>query len=180
MTNTRTVAGAIAGFLIVITLVVAAIVYAFALREPANHPQLDVAGSAVARLNAGAEPASVLPAHQVEIGSSDLYVMVLDANGYVLATSAHLNGQTVVPPAGVFDYAREHGDDRITWQPAPGVRSAIVVEPFRGGFVVAGRTLSDGENLEGTLVRLAIAAWIAIVFGGVILLVAYLRKPTES
>ncbi len=166
--------------LVAVTLALAGIVYQFALRQPANHPQLDVAGAAVARLNAGADPASVLPEKQVEIGSPELYVMVLDTNGSVLATSAHLNGQTVKPPAGVFDYVRAHGDDRITWQPAPGVRSAIVVEAFRGGFVVAGRTLSDGENLEGSLVRLSIAGWIAIVIAGMILLVVTARKPTES
>ena len=166
--------------LVAVTAVVGFVVYMFALREPANHPQLDVASAAVTRLNAGADPSSVLPARQVEIGSSDLFVMVLDTNGSVLATSAHLNGQTVVPPAGVFDYVRTHGDDRITWQPAPGVRSAIVVEQFGGGFVVAGRTLSDGENLEGTLVRLSIAGWFAIVFAGVVVLVYYLRKPRES
>src|SRR5262249_27762688 len=149
MADRRTRVTATTGFLILATVVVGFIVYQFALRQPANHPQLDIASDAVVRLNAGADPASVLPAKQVEIGSPELYVMVLDTNGSVLATSAHLNGQTVTPPAGVFDYVRAHGDDRVTWQPAPGVRSAIVVEAFNGGFVVAGRTLSDSENLAG-------------------------------
>jgi len=163
----------------VVTVVVAGVVYQLALKQPANHPQVEVADAAVARLNAGANPASVLPANQVEIGSPGLYVMVLDSDRTVLATSAHLDGQTVVPPAGVFDYARDHGDDRLTWQPAPGVRSAIVVEAFRGGFVVAGRTLSDSENLEGPLVMMAIVGWLAVVvIGGGVVAVA-IRKPVE-
>jgi hypothetical protein len=179
MSDRRRVIGVTAVVVGVITVVAAVIVYQFALKQPANHPQIEIADAAVARLNAGADPASVVPANQVEIGSPDLYVMVLDSNRTVLATSAHLNGQTVVPPAGVFEYVRDHGDDRVTWQPAPGVRSAIVVESFRGGFVVAGRTLSDSENLEGPLVRITIAAWPAVVvIGGVVLLMA-IRKPEE-
>ena len=180
MSNRRRVAGVTAASLVVVTIVAGFIVYQFALMQPANHPQIEVAGAAVARLNAGADPASVVPANSVEIGSPDLYVMVLDSNRTVLATSAHLNGETVVPPAGVFEYVRAHGDDRITWQPAPGVRSAIVVEAFRGGFVVAGRTLSDAESVEGPLVRMAIVAWLGIVVIGSLVLVAAMRKPEES
>jgi len=179
MSDRRRAAGVAAAVLVAASVVAGFIVYQFALKQPANHPQVEVADAAVARLNAGADPSSVVPANQVEIGSPDLYVMVLDSNRTVLATSAHLNGETVVPPAGVFDYVRDHGDDRVTWQPAPGVRSAIVVESFRGGFVVAGRTLSDSENLEGPLVRTAIAAWLAVVvIGGVVLLMA-IRKPRQ-
>ena len=166
--------------LAVVTAVAGYVVFSFGVEQPANHPQVEVADAAVARLNAGADPASILPAKQVEIGSPDLFVMVLDSNRTVLATSGHLNGETVVPPAGVFDYARAHGDDRITWQPAQGVRSAIVVEAFRAGFVVAGRTLSDSENLEGPLVRMAIVAWLAIVVIGAVVLVMAFRKPEES
>jgi hypothetical protein len=179
MSDRRRVIGMTAAVFGVVTVLAAVIVYQFALKQPANHPQAEVAAAAVARLNAGAEPGSVVPANKVEIGSPDLYVMVLDSNRTVLATSAHLNGETVVPPAGVFDYVRDHGDDRLTWQPAPGVRSAIVVEAFRGGFVVAGRTLSDPENLEGPLVRMAIVAWLGVVVIGAVVLVMAIRKPEE-
>ena len=180
MSDRHRVVGVTAAVLVAVTVVVGFIVYQFALRQPANHPQVEVASAAVASLNAGADPASVVPANQVEIGSPDLYVMVLDSNRTVLATSAHLNGETVVPPAGVFEYVRAHGDDRITWQPAAGVRSAIVVEGFRGGFVVAGRTLTDSENLEGPMVRMAMLAWLAIVVIGIVVLVIAIRKPEES
>jgi hypothetical protein len=179
MSDRRRVAAVAGAVIAVVTVAAAAIVYQFALTQPANHPQLEAAGAAVARLNAGANPSSVVPANQVEIGSPDLYVMVLDTNRTVLATSAHLNGETVVPPAGVFEYVRDHGDDRVTWQPAPGVRSAIVVEAFRGGFVVAGRTLSDSENLEGPLVRVVIAAWLGVVVIGGVVLVMAIRQPRE-
>jgi len=54
------------------------------------------------------------------------------------------------------------------------------VEGFRGGFVVAGRTLTDSENLEGPMVRMAMLAWLAILVIGVVVLVMAIRKPEES
>lgn len=117
-----------------------------ALAQPANHPQAEMAQSAVAKLNSGASPAAVLPNGQVDIArSTDPYLIVLDGRRSVLASSASLDGQVVLPPAGVFDYVTAHGEDRVTWTPADGVRSWIVVDSFRGGYVVAGRSPGDGE-----------------------------------
>ena len=117
-----------------------------AIAEPANHPQAEMAQSAVAKLNSGASPAAVLPSGHVDIArSTDPYVIVLDGRRSVLASSASLDGQVVLPPTGVFDYVTAHGEDRVTWTPADGVRSWIVVDSFRGGYVVAGRSPGDGE-----------------------------------
>lgn len=117
-----------------------------AVAQPANHPQAEMAQSAVARLNSGASPAAVVPGGHVDIAqSTNPYLIVLDGKRSVLASSASLDGQVVLPPAGVFDYVTAHGEDRVTWTPADGVRSWIVVDSFRGGYVVAGRSPADGE-----------------------------------
>jgi len=117
-----------------------------AIAQPANHPQAEMARSAVAKLNSGASPAAVLPSGQVDIAqSTDPYLIVLDGRRSVLASSASLDGQVVLPPAGVFDYVTAHGEDRVTWTPADGVRSWIVVDSYRDGYVVAGRSPADGE-----------------------------------
>jgi hypothetical protein len=117
-----------------------------AIRQPANHPQAEIARSAVSRLDAGESPDAVIPAAKVDIArSTDPFVIVVDGQRTVLASSATLDGHVVLPPPGVFDYVRSHGEDQITWQPAAGVRSWIVVDAFRGGFVVAGRSPADGE-----------------------------------
>ena len=122
-----------------------------AIQQPANHPQAEMAQAAAARLNSGASPAGVVPASKVDIAaSSDPYLIVVDGQGSVLASSATLNGAAVVPPSGVFDYTKAHGEDRVTWQPTADVRSWIVVDAFQGGFVVAGRSPSTGEA-EGYL-----------------------------
>jgi hypothetical protein len=131
------------------------------LRGDANHPQVEMARAAASRLDAGATPESVLPGGQVvDIGRSpDSYLIVVDTAGAVLATSAELGGALVIPPAGVFDYVRTHGEDVISWQPEAGVRSAIVVDAFDGGYVVAGRSLKATEDAEDRLGILALAGW---------------------
>jgi len=117
-----------------------------AIRQPANHPQAEIARAAVSRLDAGESPDAVVPAAEVDIArSTDPFVIVVDGQQAVLASSASLDGHVVLPPPGVFDYVRSHGEDQITWQPAAGVRSWIVVDAFRGGFVIAGRSPADGE-----------------------------------
>jgi hypothetical protein len=109
--------------------------------------------------------------------SSDTYLIVVDVNGVLLASSAQLKGTAVIPPSGVFAFVRDHGEDRISWQPAAGVRSAIVVDSFHGGYVVAGRSLTGTERAESALGLWAIFGWAAAVLllGGLSLIVQRTR-----
>ena len=111
------------------------------LRHDADHPQLETAQTAVQRLDGGALPTAVVGSQRVDLVTSrDPWITVTDSSGLPLASSGDLFGLPPIPPSGVFDYVRAHGHDQITWQPAEGVRHAIVVDRYRGGFVVAGRT----------------------------------------
>jgi hypothetical protein len=99
---------------------------------------------------------------------------VVDGNGALLASSAQLEGRAVIPPSGVFAYVRDHGEDTISWQPAAGVRSAIVVDSFRGGYVVAGRSLTGTEQAESALGLWAIFGWVgAVLLAGALSLLAH-------
>jgi hypothetical protein len=142
------------------------------VRHAADHPQMEMARTAVSRLDAGASPYSMLPKTAVDLGRSqneDPYVIVVGTDGQVLASSVTLGGVAIVPPSGVFDFVRSHGEDTISWQPAPGVRSAIVVDAFDAGFVVAGRSLKSTEDLESSLLWWAAAAWaVAMVAVGLV------------
>jgi len=160
-----------AGSLVVVALAAAGAVglAVQAIGQPANHPQVDMAHQVVSRLDAGANPADVIPASRVDISTStDPYVIVTDSQHEVLASSASLAGQSVLPPSGVFDSVKAHGEDRVTWQPASGVRSWIVVDSFSGGFVIVGRSPSDGEQsaylflLWGSFAALALAGLGAV------------------
>ena len=167
MTSKARVAGLVA--VAALALAGAAGVAQQVIRQPANHPQAEMAQSAASRLNAGETPQAVVPARSVDIGAStDPFVIVVDGSRSVLASSGTLDGRVVLPPSGVFDYVTSHGEDRVTWQPTPGVRSWIVVDAFRGGYVVAGRSPAEGEA-DGYLVMFwgSLAALGLAVLGAV-------------
>lgn len=150
-----------------------------ALRLGANEPQIALARDAAQALAGGAAPAAVLPDAQVDIAASlSPFVTVFDAAGRALATSGRLADQPPALPAGVLGYVRQHGEDRVTWQPEPGVRVAAVVLRSSGpqpGFVLAGRSLREVEarvDQLGQLVALALAVTLAatLVMTGVMAL----------
>jgi hypothetical protein len=130
------------------------------LRQSANEPQVQLAEDAAAQLDDGASIFSVEPTESVDIGRSLApYLMIFDAQGQPVASSARLHGQQPPFPSSVFDDAR-NGQDRITWQPESGVRSAVVVQPWRGGFVVAGRSLRFVEDLSDHILLLTMFIWL--------------------
>jgi len=166
------------GGLVTVAAFAAFVVVQQQLRSAANHPQVEMARDAADKLNAGANPQSVVSGAPVDIASSeDSYLIVVDSNGALLASSAQLDGRPVIPPSGVFAYVHDHGEDVISWQPAAGVRSAIVVDSFRGGYVLAGRSLTGTEKAESALGRWAIFGWAAAILltGGLSLIVQRAR-----
>ena len=134
------------------------------LRWGANDPQIQMAEDAAAALAAGGSLESVLPASQVEISSSLApFMVIFNARGEPLASSARLHGATPALPSGIFDYTRQKGEDRVTWQPEPGVRIAAVVVAYGGaqpGFVLAGRSLREVEIRASQLEQITGIAWL--------------------
>jgi len=131
------------------------------LRQTANDPQAQLAEDAATRLDAGAAPADVLPPGMVDMAASLApFVIVFDANGAQVAASVQLHGAAPPFPVSVFDTTRVRGEEAISWQPEPGVRSAVVVQPWRGGFVVAGRSLRLTEERENQIMLLSAGMWL--------------------
>lgn len=134
------------------------------LRWGANDPQIQMAEDAGAALAAGGIPASVLPVAQVEISSSLApFMVIFNDSGEPQASSARLHGTTPALPSGIFDYTRQKGEDRVTWQPEAGVRIAAVVVAFGGaqpGFVLAGRSLREVEIRESQVEQITGIAWL--------------------
>jgi len=144
------------------------------LRQGANDPQLQLAGDLAVRLEQGAAPAEAVPAGQVDMSRSlSPFVIVYDDQGRPVASQAQLNGATPAPPSGVFDYVRQHREERLSWQPVRNnvrpVRIAAVVlrvEHLAGGgagFVLAGRSLLQVEEREAQVRQMAGLAWIAML-----------------
>jgi hypothetical protein len=151
--------------LAVVTTCVAGLVYAAVqqdIRRSADDPQVQLAEDAASRLDAGAPASGVLPSGTVDMRRSLApYVMVFDRRRRVLAASAVLDGRGPDFPVGVFDSVPASGEDRITWAPRPEVRSAAVVTTWKGGFVVAGRSLRTAEQREDSLRALVAVTWLA-------------------
>lgn len=158
------------------------------LRMNANDPQVQVAEDAAARLADGDSPPAVIPAGQVDLARSlGLYVIVFDAQEKPLGSNAVLHGEIPPMPAGLLAYARQHGEDRVTYQPEPGVRSALVIVPVSGGaggFVAAGRSLGEVEKRVDNLGLIVTAGWLATELAALVLAglfeLFFLRRPASS
>ena len=141
------------------------------LRQGANDPQIQLAGDLTVRLEQGVAPAEAVPAGAVDIVRSlSPFVIAYDDQGRPLASQAQLDGKTPAPPNGVFNYVRQHGEERISWQPVlgreHGVRIAAVIKRVNGpqpGFVLAGRNMREVEAREHQVEQLAGLAWIAML-----------------
>lgn len=141
------------------------------LRSGANDPQIQLATDAVARLEDGAIPSDAVPAGNVDMARSLApFVIAYDDQGHPLASQAKLNGGIPAPPAGVFDFVRQHGEERVSWQPilgrVRGVRVAAVVERVGGahpGFVLAGRSLREVEAREEQVAQMAGLTWVGML-----------------
>jgi len=147
------------------------------LRISANDPQIQMAEDAASSLGAGQSIESIVPATKIDIATSLApYLVVYDDAGKPLASSGLLHNQMPSLPSGVFDYVRAKGENRITWQPEQGVRSAVVIARVTGarqGFVMAGRSLREVEAREDNELKLsmlggiltlgALLVWIAVL-----------------
>jgi hypothetical protein len=134
------------------------------LRIGANDPQIQIVEDAAAQLDAGATPASILPPAHVDMARSLApFVIVFDRQGRPIASSASMNGETPVPPTGVFTSVPAGGRNDVTWQPAAGVREAAVVVAYRDGFVLAGRSLRVVEERESSLGGWVVLAWLGML-----------------
>jgi hypothetical protein len=142
------------------------------LRISANDPQIQIAEDAANALANGQPMESVVPASKVDIAKSLApYVVVFDDSGKAIASSGLLHSQFPSLPPGVFEYVRQHSETRITWQPEPGVRSAIVVTRYGGarpGFVLAGRSLREVEKRETQLEFLVGLGWLGTLFAALV------------
>jgi hypothetical protein len=137
------------------------------LRMNANDPQIQMAEDSAAALDAGETPAALLPENTVDIATSLApFLVIYDDQGIPRASSGLLHGKLPGLPPGVFQYVNEKGEDRVTWQPEPGVRVAAVVVGYgeaQRGYVMAGRSLREVEKRVDKLGMITTIAWLAMI-----------------
>ncbi|MES2394307.1 MAG: hypothetical protein V4555_21930 [Acidobacteriota bacterium] len=107
------------------------------------------------------------------LNSGLAFVAIYDNAGNALGGNATLNGHWPQPPHGIFDTIRQRGEFRVTWQPQPGVRIALVGRPLAsGGFVLSGDGLAQTEAAHARFLRTTFANWpIFIIIAMVLWLV---------
>jgi hypothetical protein len=156
-----------------VATVLALLVYATvqqAHRSMANDPQIQVAEDATRALGHGADPRTVAGASAVDLAASlAVWTTVFDAENHVLASTAVLDGSTPTPPSGVLETARRERENRVSWEPRSGVRSATVSVAVPGGsrmVVTVGRSLREIEAREQRLELIVAAAWLASLLAG--------------
>ncbi len=151
-------------------------------RQSLNDPQIQMAEDAARALENGVVPAGIVPhgSPTIDIAQSlTPWIAVYDEAKTPLESTGVLDGAPPKPPSGVFDAAKDgkgkdvrlsgynvKGENRVSWQPRPDVRSAIVVVHVnggKGGYVVAGRNMREIEAREADLGHQVLIAWIVLL-----------------
>lgn len=133
------------------------------LRQNANDPQIQLSQDAASHLSTGVNPEALIGSKVDPSQSLSPFLIIYNRDGQVLSSEVTLQGSTPALPSGVFDYTKQNGSDRFTWQPQDGVRIAAVVVPYQGenkGFVLAGRSLKEVEKRENQLLLLSTLGWL--------------------
>jgi hypothetical protein len=143
-------------------------------RQGANDPQIQMAVDAAYALEQGKPIDEVIPNEVIDMSRSLApFYIVYNLTEQPVAGTGFLNNSLQALPTGVLEYTSEEGQDRITWQPQPNVRIAAVIVPYKDGYVLAGRNMSEVEDRElqtslfagVTWILALVATFIVIAFG---------------
>lgn len=146
-------------------------------RLSADDLPLTSAQTARQELRSGSEAKDVVPNLKTNLRSDQtVFMIITDDSQHVTASSATLDGQTPLPPKGVFDFTQQHGTDHFTWEPSPGVRLAARVLKYSApdssnGFIITGQSLQPYEDRISTYDWIALAAIIAVAAWSYLLIV---------
>ncbi len=145
-------------------------------RSGANDPQVKFANDINEKLQQGKDVESLFK-DSVDIAKSlSPFVVLFNNNGKPIRSTGFLDDSMIDLPPGVFDFTKSHGEHRVTWQPRPGIRMAMVIVSSNAsqvGFVASGRSLREVEQREQNLVTIIFFGWIGCI--ALILLQALLQ-----
>jgi len=136
-------------------------------RSGANDPQLQIARDISNRLKNNQPVDQLMGTDTIEISNSlAVFTALYDDNGDPVQSTGLLGGQLPKIPRGVFNYAKQHGENVLSWQPQRGVRMATVVEAVQShgiGFVAVSRSLNEVEKRVNNLTTMVFLGWIASI-----------------
>ena len=133
-------------------------------RQSANDPQIEIAEESAAVLATGQPPQMFGTNSSIDISKSlSPFVIAYNEEGKAISGTGSLNGSLPVPPIGVLIASKKNGENRLTWQPQPGVRIAAIIVHYGGdkpGYVLVGKSLREIEKRESTLMLYVFISWI--------------------
>ncbi len=92
-----------------------------------------------------------------------LFCVVYDSTGTPVSGTGYLDGALATLPHGVLEDARATGEDRVTWQPQPGLRFATVAVASGANVIVAGQSLAPSESRTDAVGALLLAVWAGTI-----------------
>jgi hypothetical protein len=135
------------------------------MRQGLNDPQIQMAWDTAYALEHGKTVEEVIPVEIVDMDRSlTPFYIIFNLAEQPVAASGVLNNSLQTVPNGVLDFARENGENRLTWQPQPGTRIAAVIVPYKDGFVLAGRNMREVEAREAQVGKFAGITWLLAMF----------------
>jgi len=146
-------------------------------RLSADDLPLTSAQTARQELQSGSDAKDVIPNLKTNLRADQtVFMIITDGSQHVIASSATLDGQTPLPPKGVFSFTQEHGTDHFTWEPSPGVRLATRVISYSApdsnkGFIITGQSLQPYEDRISAFGWIALAAIVAVAAWSYLLIV---------
>jgi hypothetical protein len=130
-------------------------------RQGADDPQIQMAWDAAYALDHGSTLDEIVPSEVIDMNRSLApFYTIFNLAEQPVAASGSLNDSWQTLPDGVLAYAKENGENRLTWQPQPGTRIAAVIVPYKDGFVLAGRNLREVEVREAQVTQFAGITWV--------------------
>lgn len=146
-------------------------------RMGANDPQIQMAQDISYQLSRGRSADAYFEGDSLDISRSPgLFVALYNSAGQPVKSTGLLNEKMPQLPSGVFDFTKQHGEDRISWQPHAGVRVALVIDKIpsvAGGFVAAGRSLKEVEARINNLNLMVLMGWL--ICAGILILRAWIQ-----
>ena len=163
-------------------------------RQNMNDPQIKMAEHIASALSGGEVPAAFVSrgVPPVDIATSlDTWVTIYDSSGQPLESDAVLEGAPPRLPGGLLDTgtwvphkrwdAPSGPETRVTWQPRPAIRQALVLVrydlpvvdgvPEQYGYVAAGRSMRLTEERIIGLMQQASVAWSTTALGTLVVII---------
>lgn len=121
------------------------IVRSFAVEE-----QVKIAADVVRYLNEGGNPMALNANVPVDIEKTlSPYIVFYTLDILPMTSSVVIDNERPILPFGVYAHVKERGEHRLTWQPKPGLRQAVVLNYLDGptaGYLLVGKSLKEAER----------------------------------